>query len=375
MSTARLTPHHQARSATGRSSVTPALTKVVRVIVAGLVLSSAYAADDVCISTRNVTATGYSASEAIGAIATQQGLAQALAAAITQANGTLIRHQTSLETTITTAVTGARLTSRTDEEFSELLEQTTAGVIQSYQVIGQGEEHGLATVTVSADVCIDPRAALSFTGDATASASLEAGMLSLLQQSGWRIGSVNGLRSSQAIDAYLRTGATVLLTIDNRPSRFGTYRSLTTVQLMVTATMTDLRSEELNQSHALIVEGLGSTQHTAIQDAATKAALELAAIFQDTWTTADTSGPTRIIFTNVLRPSTRFEVQDLLDTTPGLTLTTDLSWDPATAVLTAYATLHGDSCQLGERLTGARRLLIRLDSCTPQSLILRIQRE
>src|SRR5690606_12133025 len=119
------------------------------------------------------------------------------------------------------------------------------------------------------------------------------------------------------------------------------YRDFTTVDLQVVASLTDLRSEELTRTDSFSVEGVGIGLQAALDDAARNAGASLAAMYQDTWST-EYAGKATIAFVNVHRPSTRFEIEEVLEATPGVTPTTALIWDASSASAVVQATFFGD---------------------------------
>lgn len=349
------------------------------------------AAQSACTNVSTVTASGYSTTDAEGATALRQSVAQALAAAIAQVNGTLLRHETSIETTIITRLTANAFTDDVIDEFSESIEQTTAGFVTGFEILTETREHGLKRVDLLVHVCADPRASLSFAGDTTASSALEAVILPYLQAAGWRASVTRDHRAPErAIDALLETGATLHLNITATPTGDSEYRGLRHVQLSVTGNLTDLASAERSQAYALTTEGVGVNLQSALQDAGARAANELTRIFQATWAlseslnpsglnlnfdTFNTAGPTRLTFTGVTQANTLYEVEALIERTPSITLQGEPNWDQAAHTLTFTAQLRGDACDTARSLENARRILLLTRECTATNLELHVRRE
>lgn len=364
------------------------LRKAAHVLVAGLLLANA-TAQEACTSTRTVTASGYASEGAEGDTALRQSLAQALAAAVAQANGTLVQHQTSIETTITTRLGNDARTEDTLDEFRETIEQTTAGFITSFEILNETEEHALKRIDILAEVCTDPRATLSFKGNRTATGAIEAAILPHLQAGGWRV-SVTGsyFAPDRAMDAFYETGGTLLLDVTAKEADSSQYRGLRHIDLEVSGTLTDLRSQERSQAYALTTEGIGTTREAALHDAGARAASELTRIFQATWALEqginasgldlgfdEINAPATLTFTGVTRPNTRYEIEDLIEGTPAITTEDHLAWDEDAQTLTLRATLSGNPCDIAASLENARRILIRTHQCSEQAITLNVQRE
>lgn len=341
-----------------------------------MVLASLSSAVAACVNSQWVETVGYGAPGATAEGGTSTALAAALAEAVVQVNGTFLQQLVQIESAVTTRIGTDSLDSESVDYFREQIEQSTSGVIMSFEIIERAQEHGLVKLTVRAAVCADPRIILDLSGDLSAVAVIESELVSTVQGAGWQVAAAVPLHNiSNPIETFFATGATHIFTMQVFVSGHENYRDLELVRLEVSATLSALGRSELTGTYVAAAEGLGVTRDAAVRTAAANAAPELGSALLTSLAGGPQTSLVSVIVTNVQRPSTRFEIENQIAAATGTELVGSIDWDDELKRLSFRVSSAKPTCDLAASIADSRRLLLNVETCSAGRIELRTVRE
>ena len=266
----------------------------------------------------------------------------------------------------------------TQESLEKEIAERFSGFILHYKPISQETLNGVVQLEVQADICMDPRIALSLNTSSATESMLLGYLADNVNDIGWSILSAQHfdyLGSFSAQLEMLRTGATLFGTGDVFEEFHVGENGLFSYTVNLDLSIYDSRTLNSITSFTPFGVGVGYTEVHAKREAVKVLANQLAKTLTENFLPDEHSIVGRIRLTGIKRSGTPYTLAQMLESMRGVIMVDEVQYNEQSSMAEFTLKLSTDLCRVIDELLLNRRIIMRLNQCSNNLALIQSLRE